>query len=66
MRAKDSLGRYSNWTATRELIIDTGVPTCTITQAACTSGTLTLTLNASEKVGTPEGWTKVNDTTYTK
>lgn len=29
VREKDSLGRYSEWTATRELIIDTGVPTCT-------------------------------------
>jgi len=31
-------------------------PTCTITQAACTSGSLTLTLTASEDIATPSGW----------
>ena len=42
------------------------VPTCTITQAACTSGNLVLTLKTSEAISTPSGWSKTNDTTYTK
>ena len=46
--------------------IDDIPPTCSITQAACTSGTLTLTLTGSENITVPDGWTKVNDTKYTK
>ena len=46
--------------------IDTVAPTCSITEAACTSGTLTLTLTASEAISTPSGWSRSSDTVYTK
>ena len=47
--------------------IDTWKPTCTITQAACTSGSLTLTLTASENIATPNGWSvKTANTVFTK
>ena len=46
--------------------MDTTAPSCTITEAACTSGALVLTLTWSEDIKTPSGWTKVNGTTYTK
>ena len=35
-------------------------------EAACTSGSLQLTLTASEAIETPSGWSKTNNTTYTK
>ena len=46
--------------------IDTTLPTCTITQAACTSGNLVLTLAASEAISTPDGWTSSSSTVFTK
>ena len=45
---------------------DTAKPTCSITEAACTSGTLTLTLTASEPISTPSGWSSTSSTVYTK
>ena len=61
------MGRYSDWTSVRTIIIDTTKPTCSITEAACTSGTLTLTLTASENIGTPSGWTvQTASTVFTK
>ena len=47
------------------IILDTTKPVCSIKQAACTSGTLQLTLTWSEILQTLTWWTKVNDTKYT-
>ncbi len=46
--------------------IDTVAPTCSITEAACTSGNLLLTLTASEAISMPSWWTKSSNTVYTK
>jgi len=46
--------------------IDTVKPTCSITEAACTSGSLKLTLTASEAISTPNSWTSSSSTVYTK
>ena len=46
--------------------IDTTKPTCSITEASCTSGSLKLTLTASEAISTPNSWTSSSSTVYTK
>ena len=46
--------------------MDNTAPTCSIIEAACTSGNLLLTLTASESISTPSGWTKSSNTVYTK
>ncbi|MBS9775258.1 S-layer homology domain-containing protein [Candidatus Gracilibacteria bacterium] len=48
--------------------IDKTAPTGTVTQSTYdpTNGSVTLTLETSEAVETPDGWTKVDDTHFTK
>ena len=58
---------YTTKTGSYKLtIIDNTPPTCTITEAACTSWSLRLTLTWSENLITPNWWNKTNDTTYWK
>ena len=66
VRAQDELWNWWNWSDIWSFTVDTTAPSCTITEAACTSGALVLTLTWSEDIKTPSGWTKVNGTTYTK
>ena len=62
--AKSTSTNYTGSTGGIFTIIDNTAPTCTITEAACTSGSLRLTLTWSENLITPNWWNKTNDTTY--
>lgn len=69
--ATDEAGNGVGNTATVSFTIDTLPPSATFTHSNNNDNTLvntdvTSTLYASESIQTPAGWTKVNDTTFTK
>ena len=63
IKVKDEAGNES---VTLTFTIDKTLPSATTSQSTTSLTSRLVTLTASESIITPEGWTKVNDTTFTK
>ncbi len=66
--ATDAAGNTTYAVSGEDLNIDVTPPTATFANStnAPINGDVTVTMTTSENIQTPAGWTKVNDTTYTK
>lgn len=69
--AKDTAGNLSTTLSTTKFIVDNAAPTASFTYSnnngnTVTKDDVTVTMKTSEPIQTPAGWTKVNDTEFTK